>query len=42
MPRMPDLIVDWSVTRIELESTPWIEGVSRGTKLRMRDTEHKS
>ena len=41
-PGMPDLFVDWSVTRIQLETTPWIEDVSSGRKLRMRDTEHES
>jgi hypothetical protein len=42
MQGMPDLSVDWSVTRIQLETTPWIEDVSGGTKLRRRDTEHES
>ncbi|OWJ60036.1 hypothetical protein BWU74_12395 [Paraburkholderia caledonica] len=41
-PGMPDLFVDWSVTRIQLVTTPWIEDVSSGRKLRMRETEHES
>ncbi|KWO61104.1 hypothetical protein [Burkholderia territorii] len=38
MPGMPDLFVDWVVTKIQLETTPWIEDSSAGRTMMMRDS----
>ncbi|WP_156966207.1 hypothetical protein [Paraburkholderia bannensis] len=37
MQGMPDLFIDWRVTRIQLENTPWIESAPEGRTLRTRD-----
>ena len=39
--RMPDLFVDWIVTRIQLETTPWIEDTSGVRTLMKRDSLHE-
>ncbi|NTX29928.1 hypothetical protein HT746_22885 [Burkholderia pyrrocinia] len=42
MPGMPDLFIDWHVTRIRLETTPWVEETSGGQTRLRRDVEHEA
>ncbi|MBB5510841.1 hypothetical protein [Paraburkholderia atlantica] len=39
---MPDLFTDWLVTRVQLETTPWVEDASEGRMRLMRNIEHDS
>jgi hypothetical protein len=38
---MPDLFVDWSVTRIQLETTPWIQDMSGVRTLMKRNSQRE-
>jgi len=39
---MPDLFTDWVVSRVWLETTPWVEDASAAQKRLRRNFEHEA